>query len=150
MSRKLSGLDTREGREIWAGRVKELRVAQQMRQEDVAKLAQVSRTTLIAIEAGQLVPQAGTLQRILDVFGVSPEDAAAQFSDDVTSWLSIIGSLLSALPTDRRDRAGRAAVSVITAEITSAGAAADDDFDFETDPPKRGDLRLAAKRGKRK
>lgn len=150
MSRKKSELDTREGREMWASRVKGLRQAAGMRQEDVAKLAAVSRTTLIDIEAGKLVPQAATLTRLLDVFSVAPV-STPEHSEDTRRWLAILGELLDVLPADRRARAGQAAVSAVTAELTrDVGAVADDEFDYEANPPKQGDLDLAAKRGTRK
>lgn len=150
MSRKKSELDSRDGREMWASRVKDLRIASGMRQEDVAKLAAVSRTTLIDIEAGKLVPQAGTLTRILDVFSVAP-DTTPGYSEDTQRWLAILGELLDVLNGERRARAGQAAVSAVTAELTrDVPGTLDDDYGYEPNPPKKGDLDLAAKRGHRK
>lgn len=150
MSRKKSELDTREGRAVWASRVKDLRAARGMHQHEVAELAAISRTTLIDIEAGRLVPQTGTLRRILDVFAVSP-DGAPEFSEDTEKWLAVLGALLDAVPEDRRGTAAQAAVAAVTDELTrDVRTITDDDFDFETNPPKMGDLRLAAKRGTRK
>lgn len=153
MSRKKSELGSREGRAFWAARVKDRRIELGLRQEDLAAEADVSRTTLIDIEAGRLVPQTGTLLRLLDALGLNPA-TEVEFSEDTQLWLGVIGGLIEALPSERRGRAGQAAVSAITLELKqrpdSVGAATDDDFEFEANPPRQGDLDLAAKRGKRK
>lgn len=147
MSRKKSVLDTREGRVALAARVKELRAAAGLRQEDLAHEARVSRTTLIDIEAGKLVPQSGTLQRILDVLGVDTEEAG-ELDRDTQTWVGMIGGMIQGLPIERRGMAGQAAVNAIT-EVALLPLDDDDFVEVTPEGPPSG-YDLAAKRGRKK
>lgn len=150
MSRKKSALDTREGRVAYAGRVKDTRLAAGLRQEDLAHEARISRTTLIDIEAGKLVPQAGTLQRILDALGIDTSDDSS-LDRDTQTWVGMIGGMLQALPDDRRARAGQAAVNAIAEEASRPNVRDVDEDDIHVTPegPKTG-YALAARRGTKK
>lgn len=150
MSRKNSALDTREGRADFAAKIKDLRNSVGLRQEDLAQEARVSRTTLIDIEAGRLVPQAGTLRRILEALGADL-DADGGLDRDTETWIGMIGGMLQALPSDRRARAGQAAVNAIAAEAarSDVGALTEDDVHVTPEGPRDG-YALAAKRGRKK
>lgn len=122
-----------------------------LRQEDLAREARVSRTTLIDIEAGKLIPQGGTLQRILDVLGVST-DTEPQFDRDTEMWMGMVGGMLQALPIDRRNRAGQAAVNAVAEELTGNAnvlRVTEDDYQVTPEGPREG-WALAAKRGRKK
>ncbi|MEV4737137.1 MULTISPECIES: helix-turn-helix transcriptional regulator [unclassified Microbacterium] len=151
MSRKKSLLDTREGRAELAARVKDARTALDLRQEDLAAEARVSRTTLIDIEAGKLIPQSGTLQRILDVLGIDAEPNE-DFDRDTRMWMGMVGGMLQALPPERRDRAGQAAVNAVAQELTGKSnvlGLTEDDVHVTPEGPRAG-YALAAKRGRKK
>lgn len=151
MSRKKSLLDTRDGRAELASRIKDTRIALDLRQEDLAAEARVSRTTLIDIEAGRLIPQAGTLQRLLDALGIDPEPSE-EFDRDTRMWMGMVGGMLQALPADRRDRAGQAAVNAVAQELTGKSnvlGLTEDDIHVTPEGPKAG-YALTAKRGKKK
>lgn len=149
MSRKNFSMDTRDGRAAYAAQVKDARLAVGLRQEDLAHEARISRTTLIDIEAGRLVPQAGTLQRILDALGI--DTAEHTLDHDTQTWVGMIGGMLQALPDERRARAGQAAVNAIAAEASrpNVGDVTEDDIHVTPEGPKKG-YTLAARRGQKK
>ncbi len=150
MSRKNSALDTREGRADYASRVKDLRNSVGLRQEDLAQEARVSRTTLIDIEAGRLVPQAGTLLRILEALGADLGSDEG-LDRDTETWVGMIGGMLQALPSERRARAGQAAVNAIAEEAArgDVGSIDEDDVHVTPEGPREG-YALAARRGRKK
>jgi transcriptional regulator with XRE-family HTH domain len=143
-----------EDRKRLAEQVRTTRDALGMTQSDLAQAAGVTRQTVSNLENGT-APQERVLRSVLAVLGISA--TGSTYSEDTEMWLGIIGGVLEALPDDSRNRAGQAAVTVVTQELARArteavdvGEVTEDDWEFEANPPAKGDLRLAAKRGTRK
>jgi transcriptional regulator with XRE-family HTH domain len=86
-----------------------------MKQEELAENANVSRQTLSDIENGNTTPQAKVLQRIYQVLGVDIEPV--RFEDQTEIWLSMLGTLIEAVPIERRSRAVDGAVRAISDEL---------------------------------
>lgn len=106
-------------RRVYAERVKLLRQAAGLRQEDLAAAAGVSRPTIIGIENGTSVPQQDKLIRILGVLGVDVE--GPKFGEQTERWLTMMGSLIEAIPVQRREPAVNAAIRELTAGIRGSG-----------------------------
>ena len=51
-------------------RIKALRAEKNMTQEELAKLSNISRTTLVSIERGQSTPDGKTIAKIVKALGV--------------------------------------------------------------------------------
>lgn len=115
MSRNSSGKLSADARASLAQRVKPLRLAQKMNQEQLAEWANVSRQTLSDIENGNTTPQAKVLQRIYQVLGVDIEPV--RFEEQTEIWLSMLGTLIEAVPIERRSRAVDGAVRAISGEL---------------------------------
>ena len=82
-----------------------------MKQSELAEEAQVSRATISNIENGSTTPQAEILGRILRALGVETE--APEFSEQTELWLSMMGSLIEAIPDSRRAPAVNSAIRVL-------------------------------------
>ncbi|MDY0828548.1 helix-turn-helix transcriptional regulator [Microbacterium sp. BG28] len=150
MSKKSFADMTMAERQELASRVKSLRQEAGMTQAELAKAAGVSRATINTLETGAKVPQAENLAKVLTVFGLTDDPS---FEPQTELWLTMIGTLIEAIPTDRREPAVASVIRELGRDVNrrDVGAAVDDeDFDIEENPPKKGDLRLAAKRGNRK
>lgn len=100
-----------------ASRVKIARTNLGLTQTELAVEAGVVRQTISNLENGT-VPQQAKLERILAVLNIGDE-SREQFSGDTTMWLGMIGSVLDRLPTENRNRAGQAAVNVVTQELAA-------------------------------
>jgi transcriptional regulator with XRE-family HTH domain len=140
---------TSDDRRAYAERVKFLRLSADMTQHDLAAAAGVSRPTIIGIESGDTIPQEDKLVRILGVLGV--DVYAPEFGEQTDQWLSMIGTLIEAVPESRREPAVNAAMRELTAEIrANVAGAPDDEFSFTAEGPGQSALDLAAKKGTKK
>lgn len=100
-----------------ARQVKQLRLGLDMRQEDLARDAGISRQTLSDIENGNVAsPQLRTLRRIYQVLGVDIEPTTFEAQTEV--WLGILGTLIESVPAARRPRAVDGAIRALANEIT--------------------------------
>lgn len=117
---------TSDERRVWASRVKSLRIEHDMRQEDLAAASGVTRQTIGGIESGENTPQEDKLVRVLGVLGV--DVYAPEFSEQTDQWLSMMGTLIEAIPEGRREPHVNAAMRELSAGIrANVGAASDDD-----------------------
>lgn len=108
-SNPLSGASEEE-RVRWARKLKPARVAMKLKQQDVADMAGVSRNTVVSAEAGNKVPQADKLWRMMIALDLGP-DPADSYPDWVHTWLAIFGPLIAKLPEEGR---GEVLSSIVT------------------------------------
>lgn len=109
-NKKLSAL-TEPERADYGKRIKALRQAAGMKQSELAEAAGVSRATISNIENGATTPQADILGRILRTLGVELD--APEFSEQTDLWLSMMGSLIEAIPEPRRAPVVNSAIRVL-------------------------------------
>lgn len=134
---------TAEMRATLARRVKSLRLEQGMKQEELAENANVSRQTLSDIENGNTTPQAKVLQRIYQVLGIDIEPVA--FDEQTGIWLSMLGTLIEAVPADRRPHAVDGAVRAITNELHAPTNVIRGRFGGDVGTPEHDDLDAVAR-----
>jgi transcriptional regulator with XRE-family HTH domain len=72
-----------DARRNLAGRVRSLRAARFLTQEDLSDLAGVGRATVARIEAGQITPRMRTVRSLATALGVEPRDLV---SDPGALW----------------------------------------------------------------
>lgn len=106
-----------EERKKLAGQVASLRKAANLKQAELANLADISRQTLSNIERGS-VPQMDNLRRIYEVLGA--DIAPTTFTAETEQWLAIVGGIMDSLPDQRKAAAGQAAVAAVTQELVEA------------------------------
>ncbi|MBT1542438.1 helix-turn-helix transcriptional regulator [Curtobacterium flaccumfaciens pv. flaccumfaciens] len=92
---------TADERAEWAGRVKTLRLASDLTQQELATEAKTSRQTINNMENG-FTPQLATLKRVLNALGVDTDPV--QFEKQTEIWLATIGTLIEAIPEERRSK----------------------------------------------
>lgn len=109
-NKKLAELTEAERAE-YARRIKPLRQAAGMKQSELAEEAKVSRATISNIENGSTTPQAEILGRILRTLGVELD--SPEFSEQTELWLSMMGSLIEAIPDGRRAPVVNSAIRVL-------------------------------------
>jgi|ERR1051325_1233076 transcriptional regulator with XRE-family HTH domain len=90
---------TADERAEWAARVKTLRLAADLTQQELATEAKTSRQTVNNMENG-FTPQLKTLKRVLNVLGVNTDPV--EFERQTEMWLATMGTLIEAIPEDRR------------------------------------------------
>lgn len=95
MSKNTFSASTAEQRAEWARRVKSLREAAGLTQDELAQEAKTSRQTVNNMETG-MTPQLGTLKRVLNVLGVNTDDVVFDVETDV--WLTTMGTLIELIP----------------------------------------------------
>lgn len=118
MSKNFSGDMTTEQRRALAAQVRKLRQDRGWSQSELAELANVTRQTVSNLERGT-VPQLETLRRLLDVLGV--ETAAVEFDEQTQMWLTMIGTLIEAIPSDARRTAVDESIRVLASHVRPAG-----------------------------
>ncbi|MCS6570285.1 helix-turn-helix domain-containing protein [Curtobacterium flaccumfaciens pv. flaccumfaciens] len=92
---------TADERAEWAGRVKTLRLAADLTQQELATEAKTSRQTINNMENGY-TPQLATLKRVLNVLGVNTDPV--EFERQTEMWLATMGTLIEAIPEERRGK----------------------------------------------
>lgn len=126
-----------------------------MTQAELAKAADVSRATINGLEKGSSVPQADVLERVLRVFGAGDDPT---YSPRTELWLTMIGSLIEAIPEPRREQTVNSVIrtlgGAVRASAADVGANDDDefageDYDVTLEDLTQKDVDLVAKRGKR-
>ncbi len=100
-------------------RIRELRVAHGLTQEELCERARISSDAVTRIERGSRVPTLETLERLARAFGVSPvafmEDPPAQ-TQQRASTLARIEGLLEAAPPDVQELA----LALVTTVVRTA------------------------------
>lgn len=89
---------TAKDRLAYGSKIKQLRVAAGLRQEDLAEQAGVTRRTLGSIERGDVAGQAENLKRILLVLGVATEPRT--WSRATEEYIAILAPLIESLPPE--------------------------------------------------
>jgi transcriptional regulator with XRE-family HTH domain len=145
--KKISDMSMPERQEM-ASRVKSLRQEAGMTQAELASAAGVSRATINTLETGAKIPQADNLTRVLSVFGLTDEP---EFDPQTENWLSMLGTLIEAIPAPRREPAVASVIRDLGREIqrSNVGDLTEDDFQVTPEGPQSG-YDLAAKRGRKK
>lgn len=148
MSKKKFSDMSMDERQQMASRVKSLRQEAGMTQAQLAEAAGVSRATINTLETGAKVPQADNLAKVLGIFGLTD---GPEFDAQTESWLSMIGTLIEAIPASRREPAVAGVIRDLGREIqrSNVGDMPDDDVHVTPEGPKKG-YALAAKRGRKK
>lgn len=119
-----------------------------MTQAQLGEAAGVSRATVNTLETGAKVPQADNLAKVLGVFGLAD---GPDFEAQTEQWLSMIGTLIEAIPAQRREPAVSSVIRDLGREIqrSNVGDLTEDDIHVTPEGPKAG-YALAAKRGRKK
>ena len=84
-----------------ARQVEPIRRDRGLTQQQLADLAGVNRSTIVSMERGG-EPQAGKLRLVLEALGVDLD--VVEFDEQTQMWLSIMGNLIKAIPSDRRQK----------------------------------------------
>ncbi|MCS4276755.1 transcriptional regulator with XRE-family HTH domain [Mycetocola sp. BIGb0189] len=105
-------------REEVAQRVRTERRNRSLTQQQLATEAGVTRQTIVNLENGVKVPQAGTLQRIMSVLDVPQAEGAV--SDAAARYADVLGRLVELVPEDRREVAVQEASQVLVAHMLPA------------------------------
>lgn len=100
-------------RNAYASRIKQARVAANLRQEDLAKIAGVSRRTIGNIERGEVVPQANILWRLMTALDMAPR-TVDHLPDWVDEYLQIIAPLIVAVQQPERSDVMRRVILMLS------------------------------------
>lgn len=90
-------------RVLYAGRVASSRKARGLSQDQLAKMAGVSRGTIGNVEDGKTVPQSAVLWRIMTALDMRP-DMNPEWSDEIEGWIRIIAPIIEQIPPGVRER----------------------------------------------
>lgn len=137
----------------FAKQVKSLRLDRGWKQSDLAEAAGVSRATVISTENGSRTPQGEVLARMLEVLGVNPGEP--DYDTQTELWLSMMGTLIEAIPEDRRQEYVNSALRELTRGVKGDVGGLTDTEDLPVksteDAKKQVKKRynLAAKRGEK-
>jgi len=104
----------------YASQVKTLRQAKNLTQRQLADLANVSRATINTLESGSTTPQTGKLTQVLAVLGVDLGEP--QFDEQTQLWLSMMGTMIEAIPEPRRLQYVNAAIRKLSDGLKSENA----------------------------
>lgn len=85
-----------------------------MKQDELAKAAGISRTSIVNMESGKVTPQEDQLRKVLTVLGIPTED---QFNAEVRGQLAVIGGMLQAFPETERDTAVSLVIETLGARL---------------------------------
>lgn len=154
MSKNDLGDLTKSQRAELSARVKTLRQAAKLTQDALAELANVTRATVINMEKGEVTPQADVLNRVLTVLGL--DIAAARFEPQTDLWLSMMGTLIEAIPEGRRAPIVDSAIRVLGEGVRTSNVVPESDTDVLADisvlsreASKKANLTLAAQKRQR-
>src|SRR4051812_7252618 len=101
MSKKKFAEMPAEERADWARKVKRIRQEAGLTQAQLAEQAETSRQTINNLEKG-LTPQADTLRKVLVALGIDVD--GPEFEAQTELWLSTMGTLIEAIPSERRQK----------------------------------------------
>ncbi len=90
-------------RVLYAGRVEAARKGQGLSQDQLAKMAGVSRGTIGNIEDGKTVPQSAVLWRVMTALEMRP-DMNAEWSDEIEGWLRVLAPIIERIAPEARER----------------------------------------------
>jgi len=114
MSKNWSENLTYEERADLARLIKPLRQGAGLSKKDVYDEARISRQTLNNIEDGVTVPQPEVLLKVLDAVGY--ETDSPQFEQQTEIWLTMIGTMIEAIPAGHRQTAADKVVRLLAVE----------------------------------
>ncbi|MCU1408513.1 MAG: transcriptional regulator, family [Microbacteriaceae bacterium] len=129
MSRKKFAELTAEERATYASRVKALRQGRGLTQQALANEAKVSRQTINTLESGASTPQADVLARILRAVGFDVEEP--EFEKQTEIWLTMMGTLIEAIPEPRREDSVHSAIRVLSDGLRHTSGATRDVEDLQ-------------------
>lgn len=155
MSKNISEEWSESQRVEFAKQVKSLRVERGWLQSDLAKAAGVSRQTVSSTENGTRTPQSDLLGRMLKALGVNPGEP--EFDENTELWLTMFGTLIEAIPAERRQESVTAAMRELTRGVKGNVGGALETIDLPTKSTddvqkflaKNNKLGLAASRGEK-
>lgn len=125
MATRGSGPISRAEREEYARKVRSLRQAHGMTQAQLADASGVTRATIVNIETGNTVPQLDVLSRVLGPLGVDLRPS--RFSPQTEFWLTMLGTLIEAVPAERRQATVDLAIRMLAESIRTDVSAEGDD-----------------------
>jgi transcriptional regulator with XRE-family HTH domain len=102
---------TYEDREGHARRIKSLRQARGLTQDDLAVEAHVSRATINNWENGATVPQADKLEVVFRALGVQLDES--EFEPATQEWLAVLGVLIEKIPAVDRQPVMNSAITLV-------------------------------------
>jgi transcriptional regulator with XRE-family HTH domain len=117
MSRKKFADLSAGERAAYAKRVKSLRQSLDMTQQELASAAGVTRQTVNGLENGASIPQAEVLAKVLSVLGIEVNEP--QFEVQTELWLTMMGTLIEAVPEVRREETVGTAMRVLSDGVRS-------------------------------
>jgi transcriptional regulator with XRE-family HTH domain len=88
---------------LYASRVAVSRKARGLSQDQLAKMAGVSRGTIGNVEDGKTVPQSAVLWRIMTALEMRP-DMNPEWSDEIEGWIRVIAPIIEQIPPTVRER----------------------------------------------
>ena len=91
-----------------------------MKQDDLARAAGVSRTSIINMESGKNTPQEEQLRKVFVVLGIPTED---DFDIESRGQLAVIGGMLQAFPEAEREAAVDLVIETLGARLRVVSAA---------------------------
>lgn len=111
MSKSPFELLTYDERSAHAQRIKSLRQARNLTQDDLANEASVSRATINNWENGSTVPQADKLEVVFRALGVSLDEDELQPA--TREWLAVMGVLIEKVPAAERQPVMNSAITLV-------------------------------------
>jgi len=111
MSKSRYELLTYDEREGHAKRIKSLRQARGLTQDDLAGEAKVSRATINNWENGATVPQADKLEVVFRALGVQLDES--EFEPATQEWLAVMGVLVEKIPAADRQPVMNGAITLV-------------------------------------
>ncbi|WJJ10413.1 helix-turn-helix transcriptional regulator [Prescottella equi] len=100
-------------RKAYASKIKQARVAANLRQEELAEIAGVSRRTIGNIERGTVVPQQSVLWRLMTALDMTPHPG-----DDLPEWvdeyMQIIAPLIMSIQQPERSDVMRRVILLLS------------------------------------
>lgn len=118
-----------------------------MSQAELARIADVDRTTVSNIERGAFAPQPDVLRRLLRALGIATDEVHDDV--EVSLWAGMIEKLLAGVPAEHRKAAADDALAAIAAHVVGADASEAGATIPRIDrmPRDDADQQIAAKRG---
>lgn len=147
MSINLKGASA-DDRARYGALVRPARLRAGMSQLELARIADVDRTTVSNVERGAYAPQAEVLRRLLHALGIATDDRRGDV--EVELWAAMVESLLLSLPHERRADAADDALAAIVHHVRESGASVASTTVpriVEPMPRDHADQQIAAKRG---